>query len=258
VVDIEGTTVAIGGVSFNPVLMPSQDPLAGLSFERQADIGIMLVHYSVEANCYDDGIEPIVSKASIVALDGVDLLVAGHYHDFRQFSVGRTKVLIPGATERMIYGAEREASFAYVELLPGKADRVQKVVVDGQDYRMVTLRTTEIDATNAFDSACERLETALSPEGIVKVKLEGPLSRDMYRGLRLRDLLLWGSNHCFHFEIDSSGLELKIERLENAGKGLRLSQKDEISLVAQQLIEQEPDSRDLLEKARQELLLAYE
>ncbi|MBV8087666.1 MAG: metallophosphoesterase family protein [Chloroflexi bacterium] len=258
VVDVDGTSVAVGGVSFNPVLMAGDDPLAGVAFPRRADVGIMLVHYSIEGACYDEANEPVVSKASIAALDGVDLLVAGHYHDFRQFSIGPVKVVIPGATERMIYGAERDASFAYVELLPGKADRVQKVMVDGQPYRQATLRTTELDLDDPFTSACERLSAATDPEGVLKVTLEGPLSRDTYRALRLRELLQWGNNHCFHFEIDSAGLSLIDERLESAGKGVRLSQKEEISLVAQQLIEQEPDSREVLEKARKELLLAYE
>jgi len=258
IVNVEGTTVAVGGVSYNPLLTAGDDPLAGLLFPRTADVGIILVHYSVEGACYDEANEPIVSRASIDGLEGADLLVAGHYHDFRQFAIGRVKVLIPGATERMIYGAERDASFAYVELLPGRVDRVQKVMVDGQEYRPITLRTTEFCETNPFESACERLETALSADAVVKVTLEGPLSRDAYRALRLRDLLQWGNNHCFHFEIDSTGLTFHDERLENAGKGIRLSQKEEISLVAQQLIHEEPDNQPLLDQARQELLLAYD
>lgn len=258
VVDVDGTSVAVGGVSFNPVLMAAEDPLAGVAFPRTADVGIMLVHYSVEGACYDEGHEPVISKASIASLEGVDLLVAGHYHDFRQFGIGRVKVLIPGATERMIYGAERDASFAYVELIPGRADRIQKVVVDGQDYRPVTLRTTELQEAAPFESACSRLETAVSADAIVKVTLEGPLSRDMYRGLRLRELYQWGNNHSFHFEIDSSGLSLLDERLESAGKGIRLSLREEMSLVAQQLIEAEPDNKEALNQARQELLLAFE
>ncbi len=256
VVDVDGTSVAVGGVSFNPVLVASDDPLSGVGFARSADVGIMLVHYSVEGACYDEGNEPVISKASIAALDGVDLLVAGHYHDFRQFAVGRVKVVIPGATERMIYGAERDASFAYVELVPGKADRVQKVVVDGQEYRQVTLRTTELDETEPFESACARLETSMSADAVVKVTLEGPLSRDVYRALRLRDLRQWGANHSFHFELDSSGLSFLGERLESAGKGVRLSLREEMSLVAQQLIEQEPDNKEVLDEARKELLLA--
>ena len=258
VVDVDGVSVAIGGVSYDPVLMASDDPLATLAFPRVADIGIMLVHYSVEGACYDAGTEPVIGKASIAALDGVDLLAAGHYHDFRQFNVGRVKVVIPGATERMIYGAERDASFAYVELVPGKADRVQKVVVDGQPYRPVTLRTTELDLSQPFESACARLETSLAADAVVKVVLEGPLPRETYRHLRLRELLQWGNNHCFHFEIDSSGLHLQDEHIEQAGKGVRLSQKDEISLVAHQLMESDPEQRDNLTQALHELLLAYD
>ncbi|MDE3075921.1 MAG: hypothetical protein KGJ86_10880, partial [Chloroflexota bacterium] len=192
------------------------------------------------------------------ALEGVDLLVAGHYHDFRQFSVGRVKVIVPGATERMIYGAERDATFAYVELLPGRVDRVQKVVVDGQDYRQVVLRTTEISEAEPFESACARLEAALSQEAVVKVRLEGPLAREAYRSLRLRELWQYGANRCFHFEIDSSGLTLADDRLETAGKGIRLSQKEEIALVAHQLMSEEPERKDVLEKAMKELLTAYD
>ncbi|MFI5269029.1 MAG: exonuclease SbcCD subunit D [Chloroflexota bacterium] len=258
VVDVDGVSVAVGGVSFNPVLMAGDDPLASLAFARQADVGVMLVHYSIEGACYDDTVEPVIAKASIAALEGVDLLVAGHYHDFRQFGIGRVKVLIPGATERMIYGAERDASFAYVELMPGKADRIQKVMVDGQQYRPVTLRTTELDEAEPFESACARLETAVSAEAVVTVTLEGPLSRDRYRGLRLRELLQWGSNHSFHFEIDSSGLSLLDERLESAGKGVRLSLREEMSLAAHQLMGEGPDHKAVLDKALQELLLAYD
>jgi DNA repair protein SbcD/Mre11 len=258
VIDVEGVSVAIGGVSFNPTALAGADPLAGVAFPRQADVGLLLVHYSIEGACYDDTIEPVVSKASIAALDGVDLLVAGHYHEFRQLGVGRVKVLIPGATERMIYGAERDASFAYVELMPGKADRVQKVVVDGQQYRPVILRTTELDEAAPFESACARLEAAVSAEAVVKVTLEGPLTREMYRGLRLRELLQWGSNHSFHFDIDSSGLSLQHERLAAAGKGVRLSLREEMSLVAHQLMAEHPDEKPALEQALQELLLAYD
>ena len=258
VIDVDGVSVAIGGVSFNPTALAGTDPLAGVAFPRQADVGVLLVHYSIEGACYDDTTEPVVSKASIAALDGVDLLVAGHYHEFRQLGVGRVKVLIPGATERMIYGAERDASFAYVELMPGKADRVQKVVVDGQQYRPVILRTTELDEAEPFESACARLEAAVSTEAVVKVTLEGPLTREMYRGLRLRELLQWGSNHSFHFEIDSSGLSLQHERLAAAGKGVRLSLREEMSLVAHQLMAEHPDEKAALEQALQELLLAYD
>ena len=257
VIDAEGTSVAIGGLSFDPVLMAGQDPLAGVQFPRQAEVGILLVHYSVEGHCYDDGAEPVISKASIAALQGVDLLVAGHYHEFSQFGLGRVKVVIPGATERMIYGAERDASFAYVELLPGKADRVQKVVVDGQDYRPVTLRTTELDLDEPFESACSRLEPSVHPDVVVKVTLEGPLTRDQYRALRLREFLQWGNNRSFHFELDTSGLQVQDERLDSAGKGVRLSQKEELSLVAHQLMEQGPTNA-AIPRALHELLAAYD
>ena len=256
--DVEGTSVAIGGLSFDPVLGAGDDPLAGVAFPRLAEVGIMLVHYGLEGACYPDSNEPAVSKAGIAALEGVDLLIAGHYHDFRQFALGRVKVVIPGATERLIYGAEQDASFAYAELLPGRADRVQKVVVDAQPYRRVTLRTTELDQADPFESACRRLETAFDSEAVIKVRMEGPLSRDTYRALRLRDLLQFGADRCFHFEIETSGLQLVDERLESLGKGVRLSQKEEIGLVARQLMEQEPEHRDLLETALKDVLQAYD
>src|SRR5581483_10929772 len=59
VVDVDGVSVAVGGVSFNPVLLASDDPLEGVAFPRTADAGIMLVHYSVEGACYAEGNEPV-------------------------------------------------------------------------------------------------------------------------------------------------------------------------------------------------------
>ncbi|HUZ77571.1 MAG TPA: metallophosphoesterase [Chloroflexota bacterium] len=256
--DVDGTSVAIGGISVDPLLGVGDDPLAGVGFPRQADVGILLLHYGVEGAAYANASEPVVARSSISALEGVDLLVAGHYHEFHQFSVGPVKVVVPGATERMIYGAERDASFAYIELLPGRADRVQKVVVDGQGYRQVTLRTTELDLAQPFESALGRLEPALDAETVVKVRLEGPVTREQYRALRVRELLRAGISRCFHFEVDTSGLTLAEDRPNGVGKGLRLSQKQELQLAAQQLMADEPEHAPLLRQAVQELMRAYD
>ena len=58
------------------------------------------------------------------------------------------------------------------------------------------------------------LAEVCSSETMVRLRLSGPLTRDQYHDLALRDVLLYGQQHAFSFDLDTS--ELTLLRLDHA------------------------------------------
>ena len=101
---IDGTCIAIGGLSPDPRLGPDDDPLAGVTVEPpDADVVLLMAHYGVEGTLHPAIEEPQLSKASIAALQGIDYLLVGHVHERRTMKVGEVSVCFPGPTERRTF-----------------------------------------------------------------------------------------------------------------------------------------------------------
>lgn len=73
---------------------------------------------------------------------------------------------------------------------------------------------SEPDATAPLEVIKEALAEVCSPETMVRLRLSGPLTRDQYHDLALRDVLLYGQQHAFSFDLDTSDLTLL--RLDHA------------------------------------------
>lgn len=64
------------------------------------------------------------------------------------------------------------------------------------------------EASTPLDTIKEALAEVCAPETMVRLRLTGPLTRDHYHELALRDVLLFGQQHAFSFDLDTSGLVL--------------------------------------------------
>lgn len=69
-------------------------------------------------------------------------------------------------------------------------------------------RVAAPDESPPLDIIKEALAGVCSPETMVRLRLAGPLTRDQYHELALRDILLFGQQHAFSFDLDTSGLTL--------------------------------------------------
>lgn len=80
------------------------------------------------------------------------------------------------------------------------------------------------DATSAPEPltiARMELSEVCTPDTQVRVRLSGPLTRDQYHHLALRELLLYGQQHAFSFDLDTSALLLRdpLDHGPGAGAG---------------------------------------
>jgi len=262
IANVDGLRVAIGGLTRNHTLPPDADPLEEIEpAPIDADIRFLLLHYSVEgcvSGLYQN--DPCVRRRSLEKFKQPHFFLVGHVHRFDKFTVGDKQVLVPGATEKMTFDPnEKEPGFIYAEISPDGSADVQHVPVPYQARREVTLRTSELDAQELFASILRRLEPIIDRETMLKVRLEGPISREGYHGLQLRQLHEFAASNFFSFDLDTSGLHLEDEFQRSAERGVRFSQQEEVAGVAAEMYSQceSEVEGELILAARDEILSHY-
>lgn len=62
------------------------------------------------------------------------------------------------------------------------------------------------DATQPIDVIRSILDDACTPETMVRLRLSGPLTLEQYHALALREVVSYGQQHAFSFDLDTSGL----------------------------------------------------
>jgi hypothetical protein len=179
--------------------------------------------------------------------------------------MGQMQVLIPGATELMTFGEAGTPSFSVVELArDGGVTRLDRIKVEPQCRRTVTVRTTDLETADDSVDLCaaiiRRVEPVTDRDTMVRLVLEGPLSRQAYHSLDLPRLFEFGFLRAFHFDVDSSGLYVQEASGQRATGGVRISQREELAACADELISQaeSPSERALLEETKQSILACYE
>lgn len=172
-----GETVELSGLSFSGDLPGDADPLDGVSVPARGDWNLLLTHYGVE-NHLDGWLQdPVVGYDSLAALDA-DAVCTGHIHQRADFTVGGTRVLVPGATERRSYG-DHEKETGYYRL---ETDGPGGALTDG--YRRVEPSPMRVERA-AFDADVDAGEVAAwvrersEPGQTFRATVEVPASVDL-------------------------------------------------------------------------------
>ena len=268
----EGVTVAIGGLCWNAASSFGEDPLAEIEYpdppEGRPDWKLLLMHANVEGHTYPGAFEPIIKRETIANLDA-NYLLLGHVHARTHFQVGGTHVLVPGATERMYFEEfGHDPGFLVLELGPAGQSRHEWVTFPAQPrcrlkvtaYELSPepfgLRPPEQDPTEFI---LERLRGQAGEDCLATLSMEGVLPREVYRALDFSLVQEEGAKLFFHFEIDTSQLQLQDEFGQTGERGVRLSQVDELRVTAAAMRDaaQSSEARRTVELALQHVLALY-
>ena len=260
--EIGGWRVAIGGLSWNPALSPGADPLAEQDWSVDADLRLLLLHHSVEGQIYPGANEPRLRHDTLARFPA-DALFVGHVHHHTHLTLDGRLVVVPGATERMTFGERDETpGYVYLELAPGGAERLEHRAVPSQARHQATVRAGELEGEDLAAALLRRIELVCHPEALVRVKLEGVVSREVYHALDLAGARDFGSARCTLFDLHAEHLVLADEWTEQAGAlqdGMRVSAREELECCADELVAAagEAAERELLLATRAAVLAAY-
>lgn len=260
VFEIEGVRVAVGGLAPDPTAPAGSDPLEAVAWRPESDLALLLLHGSLEGHVYPGAPEPIVRRQTVERLEGVEYLLVGHVHRFAAFRWGTKTVVVPGATERMTFAeAEVRPGFVYMEVEPGRLVGLQQVAVECQPRRQLIVPTSELGEGDPAEAIKARLEAVCEREAMVRLSLEGPLSRQRYHDLRLREVAEYGAARCFFLDLDTTGLYVEEEQPGAGARGGRLSQREELIRFARESWQAAENERErgLLEEAARAILDEY-
>ena len=260
VLEIEGVRVAVGGIAPDPTLPAGADPLEGVEWQPDADVSVLMVHGSLQGHAFPGAPEPFIQKRSVERL-GIDCLLVGHVHRYATFRWGRTAVIVPGATERMTFGEmDGRPGFVCLEVTPGEPPEITHVSVDPHPRRQVIIQSADLEAEDPAAELMARIEDACDRETLLRVSLEGPITRHRYHDLRLRDVAEFGAARCFFLDLDTTGLYVEddLPRGVVARTG-RLSPREELIRYGEEVREAAPaEERDLVDEAMRVILGEYE
>lgn len=295
-VQFSGLRLAIAGLSYHPNIPPGADPLDHIEIVDSddviagSDLGILILHAAIEGHAFPGEMETFVRRSSLARFNSFRIVLSGHVHTYARFSVGDKAVLVCGATECMEFGQREDMTgFVYLELTRDGLRFAEHVLIKPQARHVITIRTTELwpirqanreihsDNTATLEGEIaskleasklpvtehilQKVDPYCSEEAMVRLNLEGPITREQYHSLDLRSLWLYGQQRTFSFEIDESRLFLTTDfSQEKVERGERVAPREMLETIAQELMEQAETSekRAILIKTRQRVLDRYD
>jgi exonuclease SbcD len=294
--NVEGIQLAVAGLSYHPGVPPGGDPLDHVQIVDPdeivagTDLGILILHSAIEGHAFPGEMETFVRRSSLIRFENFQVILVGHVHTYAHFSIADKAVVICGATERMEFGQnEDKTGFVYLELTGSGLFHAEHMPIKPQPRHVVTLRTTELwppvrsnghlrsepalesrneeahtseaPATSVTERILQQVEPCCTEDAMVRLILEGPITREQYHALDIRGIWMYGQQRAFSFEVDESHLLITNEYLHNeVERGERIAPRDVLETVVQEWMEQAdtPDIRAILTKTRQRVLERYD
>lgn len=264
VLDIEGTAIAIGGMSSNPLSAAGNDPLKTVKWHRTdsiAETSLLLLHGQVEGHAIPDLQGTLFPIRSLLEHTDADIIVMGDLHHPATIPLDtRRKVVIPGATERMTFGEPEDLpGFATLEYSREHGWQTQRITSASQPRSELTIQAEQLPATDIASYIISHIMAKSTPETLVRVILRGSISRDHYHHLALRTIQEKVFPHVFQCTFDTTGLMLEDQQGDSAMRGVRLSQQEEITQYADEKIADTNDSesRAIWQAAKERAIAVY-
>jgi len=288
--DVAGLRIALAGLSYHPGVTPGGDPLDHVKIVdsdnvlTRADLAILILHTAIEGHAFPGEKETFVRRSSLAGFEDFRVVLSGHVHAYDRFSLGDKSVVVCGATERMEFGqSEDRTGFVYLELTPAGLRHAEHIAIKPQPRHVIMIRTTELwpqqqshsetpsnsspiqeseaSALTVTEQIIQQLDSFCTQDAMVRLNIEGPITREQYHLLDLRGIWMYGQQRAFSFEIDESRLSL-INDLSQARmeRGERVAPRETLETIAQEWMEkaETPDRRAILTKTRQRVLDRYD
>ncbi|MGH2497429.1 MAG: metallophosphoesterase family protein [Ktedonobacteraceae bacterium] len=286
--DIQGVQVGICGLG---VIAGQQgDPLAHTHIDdeiERAAIPLLLLHAPIEgvtdgASTFDAQAQ--VSRASIANSPAFRYILSGYHHAFTRQSIGRTEVIVAGATQHINFNDPDDApGFVFLGIAEDGVRWCRQITVDGIQLRRLVISVADLwpgEATSeegrsedSDDSPTARILEQLRPlcadDTMVQLRLEGELTRQRYHQLDLNQLRRYGEEHAFALAIDDSAVTFlpdaeamsRAQSMAFSASDIeeRLSPRDELIRLADEWIAgaEEEQEQQALVATKEELLAAF-
>lgn len=203
---IDGLSVAVGGLSRNPLLGLGEDPLARFPIALDGDVNILLTHYPVEGFVGYARHDPVIRLSSIP--ENCQLLAVGHFHGHQTKEMQHTTIIYPGSTERASFQEENEEKgFVWLELSKGGVVNREHIRTSARPFK--TVDAAFPDTGPPVEVLKKKLDEYSDPTAVMRLRLKGHVTAERLVSYRRSELLLHAQDKFFHLTVDEGELEIE-------------------------------------------------
>jgi exonuclease SbcD len=203
---VNGLNVEVGGLSRNPLLGSSDDPLAKAPIRLSGDLNIILTHYPVEGFVGYSRDDPVIKLASFPA--NCQLVCVGHFHSYQTKELQHTTIIYPGSTERASFQEENEEKgFVWVELNSEGVISRERIKTSARPFKTVEVFFPDDPAP--MEILKQALAQSEDHEAAVRLRLRGRVTAEQLSKYRRSELILQNEGKFFHLAVDESNLEIE-------------------------------------------------
>lgn len=208
---IDGETVTVAGRSFFSE-REETNPFEGQRIDLEGRYNVLLLHGSFQGMNVAPSDKAFIRQNPFFAENvpaEVDYLALGHYHNAFDRTRDRTTIANPGSIERLSWAElEDPKGFVWAEISAEgtNLERIELPVRPMKPLELLLQKTGMEDLTNLIVS---RLEDEADPEAISVLTLNGVISQEQHRTLRIHDVYREANDRFFHFALDQRNLEVE-------------------------------------------------
>ena len=296
--DIRGIRVGIAGIGWtheNSAMKHAgqeSNPFARVRSDvERAALPLLVLHAPIEGitsplpRIAGRDIITLVKRDDITQQSAFRVILDGYAHNYSRTHIGNSEVISAGSTQSDTDESIRQHApgFVYLGLTPEGVRWCNHVTVDALLARQLTLSLNTLwpssdssieaatGANNPTDLILAQLEPLCNAETMLRLRLEGEVTRSQYHLLDLNKIRQYGEQHCFSLAIDDSAVTLLPDHQEHSEadttnttsqeRGERFSLRDELITLADKWIadaEQHEQERKMLRYVKEDVLAAVD
>jgi exonuclease SbcD len=197
-ITINNLEIEISGMSFNPRLLPTEDPLHNISIPGKGDVNLLLAHYNVEGLRGTFPHEPDILLNSIPK--NLTYLAAGHNHEFQKQQMGNTTICTPGSTEYVTFSEEgQKKGFVWLQIDTDGVHQLKQIPLETRP--MKTLEVIIPEDANINQLLIKEITRLRNPQLILRFRLKGVMTIKSAEQYRRAEVVRHGFAKCFSTEI---------------------------------------------------------
>lgn len=225
ILEVNGKRVCVAGKSYFS-RVESENPLSGRKIPIQGDYNVLMIHGSLQGLNVVSSVPEMASMNPFGPQDikpGLNYLALGHFHNYFDREYEDCKIVNSGSMERLSWAEiNDEKGFVWAELdgsdistefikLKTRPMERQFLHLTREEAYLPTIQHHVIDHIRAFSD----------PPKIVRLCLQGQITQEQYKTLKINEVLQATSDALFHLEIDRTELEVEgfgrvfLGRIEN-------------------------------------------
>lgn len=197
-VTVSGLDIEVSGISYDPTMAPTQDPLGLVSIPGKGDINILLAHHNIEGLRGTFPTTPTIRNKSLHK--NLTYLALGHIHEHQKQKVGNTTICTPGSTEHVSFAEEKhQKGFVWLEI---DSDGVQQLDFIPLNTRpMQTLDVTIPADADINQLLIKEINRLRNPQLLLRFRLNGVMTIKSAERYRRIEVVRHGFAKCFSTEI---------------------------------------------------------